>query len=171
VTRRVFSSVFSARALPHFLHKTNNQLSQQILSLHILHFITAHFIFITAQIGYHCTLKLGMCRNAEISNLCSCFLLWYIPTRMCCSSDCCELFSCWIFIILRVSFVKLMVYHNISDHSASRIHTSRKPYEWVSLFLFPWTFHLDYLSENTVYKKTCPGCLVGCGLVSTCKNG
>ena len=31
-----------------------------ILSLHNLHFITAHFIFITAQIGYHCTLKLGM---------------------------------------------------------------------------------------------------------------
>jgi hypothetical protein len=37
-----------------------NNLSQQILSLHILHFITAHFTFITAQIGYHCTLKLDM---------------------------------------------------------------------------------------------------------------
>ena len=32
----------------------------QILSLRILHFIIAHFAFITAQIGYHCTLKLGM---------------------------------------------------------------------------------------------------------------
>ena len=39
-------------------------LSQQIVSLHILHFITAHFIFITAQIGYHCTLKLGMIRHS-----------------------------------------------------------------------------------------------------------
>ena len=37
-----------------------NNLSKQILSIHILHFITAHFTFITAQIGYHCTLKLGM---------------------------------------------------------------------------------------------------------------
>jgi hypothetical protein len=37
-----------------------NNLSQQILSLHILHFITAHFTFITAQSGYHCTLKLGV---------------------------------------------------------------------------------------------------------------
>jgi hypothetical protein len=45
-------------SLPHFL--LINNLSQQILSLHILHFITAHFTFITAQIGYHCTLKLGM---------------------------------------------------------------------------------------------------------------
>jgi hypothetical protein len=46
-------------SLPHSLVLINN-LSQQILSLHILHFITAHFTFITAQIGYHCTLKLGM---------------------------------------------------------------------------------------------------------------
>jgi hypothetical protein len=48
--------------LPHFLVNYNN-LSQQILSLHILHFITAHFAFITAPIGsagYHCTLKLGI---------------------------------------------------------------------------------------------------------------
>jgi hypothetical protein len=37
-----------------------NRLSKQILSLHSLQFITAHFTFITAQIGYHCTLKLGM---------------------------------------------------------------------------------------------------------------
>jgi ABC-type multidrug transport system ATPase subunit len=37
-----------------------NNLSKQILSLHILHFITAHFTFITAEIGYHCTLKFGM---------------------------------------------------------------------------------------------------------------
>jgi hypothetical protein len=44
--------------LPHFLVNYNN-LSQQILSLHILHFITAYFTFITAQVGYHCTLKLG----------------------------------------------------------------------------------------------------------------
>jgi hypothetical protein len=36
------------RSLPHFLVNYNN-LSQQILSLHILHFITAHFTF------YHCT--------------------------------------------------------------------------------------------------------------------
>ena len=45
-------------SLPHFL--LINNLLQQILSLHILQFITAHFTFITAQIGYHCTLKLGM---------------------------------------------------------------------------------------------------------------
>ena len=33
------------------------------LSLHISQFITAQTHFITAQIGYHCTLKLGMTRN------------------------------------------------------------------------------------------------------------
>jgi hypothetical protein len=47
-------------SLSHFLLLINNQLSKQILSLNILHFITAHFTFITVQIGYHCTLKLGM---------------------------------------------------------------------------------------------------------------
>jgi hypothetical protein len=58
VSRLNFSSVnFSAHCLIFLLI---NNLSQQILSLHILHFITAHFTFITAQIGYHCTLKLGM---------------------------------------------------------------------------------------------------------------
>jgi hypothetical protein len=47
-------------SLSHFLVLISNQLSKQILSLHILHFITAHFTLITAQIGYHCTLKLGV---------------------------------------------------------------------------------------------------------------
>jgi hypothetical protein len=56
VSRRIFSSVFLLIASFAII----NNLSQQILSLHILHFITAHFTFITAQIGYHCTLKLGM---------------------------------------------------------------------------------------------------------------
>jgi hypothetical protein len=54
-------------SFPHFL--LTNNLSQQILSLHILQFITAHFTFITAQIGYHCTLKLGMERIDHISGL------------------------------------------------------------------------------------------------------
>jgi hypothetical protein len=59
--------------LSHFLVLINN-LSKQILSLHILHFITAHFTFITAhftfitaQIGYHCTLKLGMFYRNEVN--------------------------------------------------------------------------------------------------------
>jgi hypothetical protein len=56
VSRRIFSSVFLLIASFAII----NNLLQQILSLHILHFITAHFTFITAQIGYHCTLKLGM---------------------------------------------------------------------------------------------------------------
>jgi hypothetical protein len=58
---RRISSVFCSLTLTlsHFLVLINN-LSKQILSLHILHFITAHFTFITAQIGYHCTLKLAM---------------------------------------------------------------------------------------------------------------
>ena len=55
-------------SLSHFLVLINN-LSKQILSLHILHFITAHFAFITAQIGYHCTLKLGMGRGANAPSL------------------------------------------------------------------------------------------------------
>jgi hypothetical protein len=46
-----------------------NNLSQQILSLHILHFITAHFTFITAKIGYHCTLKLGMQARLIINSI------------------------------------------------------------------------------------------------------
>jgi hypothetical protein len=46
-----------------------NNLSKQILSLHILHFITAHFTFITAQIGYHCTLKLGVLGARQLDSV------------------------------------------------------------------------------------------------------
>ena len=42
----------------------------QILSLHILLFITAHFVFITAHIGYHCTLKLSMDYHSNYPEVC-----------------------------------------------------------------------------------------------------
>ena len=45
--------------------KNHFTLRIQILSLLILHFITAHFAFITAQIGYHCTLKVAIHQRPE----------------------------------------------------------------------------------------------------------
>ena len=54
------STILLAPTVLPFFVKKHFALRIQILSLHILHFIIAHFAFITAQIGYHCTLKLGM---------------------------------------------------------------------------------------------------------------